>query len=320
MFDDCDLGQPGGCEWTIRYLWRWTNAFGRIDVIVLALMFACIVCVVAHVSFRYHSVRRTRDIDTGLLSQLVADLSAEAGLFHSIASTAPYLGLAGTCVGILSAFGAFAMEKHTLLLVTVTKVATALVPSVVAILVAVTATFSYNYLGTRIDLLHTEVGAEQGTPYFRVFRRFALLRRFSQLPAFGLLAAPALTLLVAAYLPFAFRPTPTGFRIELASSAWESDGDDRLVLHVTNTGKLFLNTEQENWNAFAGRLSEIYRTRGDNSLYLIADDGVPFQTVADAIDAARKNLDIRVRLIEPRTMNTHCPTDAAASSAHHGSR
>jgi|GEM_PF-6042270 len=318
MFDDCDLGQPGGCEWTIRYLWRWTNAFGRIDVIVLALMFACIVCVVAHVSFRYHSVRRTRDIDTGLLSQLVADLSAEAGLLHSIASTAPYLGLAGTCVGILSAFGAFAMEKHTLLLVTVTKVATALVPSVVAILVAVTATFSYNYLRTRIDLLHNEVGAGQGTRYFRVFRRLALLRRFSQLPAFGLLAAPALALLVAAYLPFAFLRTATGFRIELA--ACESDGDDRLVLHVTNTGKLFLNTEQENWNAFAGRLSEIYRTRGDNSLYLIADDGVPFQTVADAIDAARKNLDIRVRLIEPRTMNTHCPTDAAASSAHHGSR
>ena len=318
MFDDCDLGQPGGCEWTIRYLWRWTNAFGRIDVIVLALMFACIVCVVAHVSFRYHSVRRTRDIDIGLLSQLVADLSAEAVLLHSIASTAPYLGLAGTCVGILSAFGAFAMEKHTLLLVTVTKVATALVPSVVAILVAVTATFSYNYLRTRIDLLHNEVGAGQGTRYFRVFRRLALLRRFSQLPAFGLLAAPALALLVAAYLPFAFLRTATGFRIELA--ACESDGDDRLVLLVTNAGKLFLNTKQENWNGFAGHLSEIYRTRGNNSLYLIADDGVPFQTVADAIDAARKNLDIRVRLIEPRTMNTHCPTDAAASSAHHGSR
>jgi hypothetical protein len=46
------------------------------------------------------------------------------------------------------------------------------------------------------------------------------------------------------------------------------------------------------------------------TLYLIADDEVRFQTVADAIDIIQKrssSLDITVRLITPSAMNARCP-------------
>ena len=48
--EDCYPWQPGGCEWTIRYVWRWISSFGRLDVIVLALMLIYVFAVVIHVS------------------------------------------------------------------------------------------------------------------------------------------------------------------------------------------------------------------------------------------------------------------------------
>jgi hypothetical protein len=120
-----------------------------------------------------------------------------------------------------------------------------------------------------------------------------------------------------------------GFGIELASARCEYDGDDLLiVLHITDAGKLFLNTEQEDWNRLAGRLSETYSKRVQRTLYLVADDGVPFQILADAIDvvqntpaAVRSNsLNITVRLITPRTMNAQCPEPIVSGSSQHASR
>ena len=63
-------------------------------------------------------------------------------------------------------------------------------------------------------------------------------------------------------------------------------------------------------------LSKIYGSRVRRTLYVLADDGVPFQTVADAIDIVENanvephqavrmdKLDITVRLITPRAMDT----------------
>jgi MotA/TolQ/ExbB proton channel family len=113
--DDCYPWQPGGCVWTIRYLWRWMSSFGRLDVIVLALMLAYLFAVVIHVCCRYYVARRARGIDSAGRRTLAAVLNIEVGSLKSIAITAPYLGLAGTCVGILSAFGGVGMEKRIVL-------------------------------------------------------------------------------------------------------------------------------------------------------------------------------------------------------------
>src|SRR5258708_2913636 len=107
--------QTYGCE-SLRYLWRWTNLLERLDLMVLALMLALIVVVVVRVSYRYHLARCAGVIDTAregfhcARRKLATELRNDVGILNSIAFAAPYLGLAGTCVGILSAFRGTVMQ------------------------------------------------------------------------------------------------------------------------------------------------------------------------------------------------------------------
>jgi biopolymer transport protein ExbD len=322
--DDCYPWQPGGCEWTIRFLWRWMSSFGRVDVMVLALMLVCLFAVFIHVLWRYYLARRVQGIDIVGLRTLAAVLNIEMSSLKSVAITAPYLGLVGTCEGILSAFGGIGMEKHAAMVMIETRLAVALVPTAVAIPVAVLATYSYNCLRTRIDLLEGKVfdqGLQRGF-HFRGARRFPRTKRFSEVPAFGLLAAPALAFVIAVYMTFASFNTPKGFYVELASAGCEYDAVDRLiVLHITDAGKLFLNLEEEDRNNLASRLSAIYSMRQNRTLYLVADAGVPFQTVAGALEAVeniastvgpqadgmkKDKLDIKVRLVTPKVFDAGC--------------
>jgi len=294
------------------------SSVARLDVIVLALMLVYLFAVVIHIYYRYCLARRVPRVDSADSKKLVAVLNIKVGSLKSIALTAPCLGLAGTCFGILSAFGSVGMEKHAALLMITTRIALALIPTAVAIPVAVLATASYNYLCTRMDLLEGEVfeeGQERGRHFPRT-RRFPPTERFAELPALGLLAALGLTVLVKVFIPAAsFGRPPTGFYVELASARCE--GDDRLiVLHITNAGKLYLNLEQEDWNTLANRLSQIYSLRKHRTLYLLADADVPFQTVADTLDTVDK-LDIQVQLVTPKVFNTHCFLKPVATGSSH---
>src|SRR5882672_5669083 len=285
------------------------SSVGRLDVIVLALMLVYLFAVVIHVYYRYCLARRIPRIDSAESKKLVAVLNIKVGSLKSIALTAPCLGLAGTCFGILSAFGAVGMEKHAARAMIATRIALALVPTAIAIPVAVLATASYNYLCTRMDLLQGKVfeeGQERGSHFPRA-RRFPPTERFADLPAIGLLAALGLTVLVKVFLPSAsFDRPPTGFYVELASARCEYDGNSGLiVLHITDAGKLFLNQEQEDLSTLANRLSQIYRMRQNGTLDLLADVDVPFQTVADTLDTVDK-LGIKVRLVTPKMFDAGC--------------
>jgi biopolymer transport protein ExbD len=314
------------------------NWIVRLDVIVLALMLAYVVVVVTHVSYRCRSARRMGEIDNASSRKLAVDLSIEVGSLKSIACTAPYIGLAGTCLGIMSIFRGIAMEKHAAMVMMVTTIGAAFVATAAGILVAVPATCFYNYLCTRINLLESKVsnGEQQRGRHFWVTQRFPLTKRFSQLPAFALIAAPSLSILIAGYMTFASFHPRTGFGIELASARWEHDCNERLiVLHITDAGKLFLNQDQQDWSSLAGRLTEIYFVRVHRTLYLLADDGVPFQAVADALDTVENapvtvepqavgmgmdKLDITVRLVTPRALNPRCPQPVVTGSGKHTSR
>jgi biopolymer transport protein ExbD len=311
-----------------------------LDVIVLALMLVCVVVVVTRVFYRYYSARPVGEADSARRRKLAAVLSIELGSLKAIASSAPYLGLAGTCVGIMSGlgFGGIAMEKNAALALISSRIAVALFTTAAGVLVAVPAICSYNYLCTRKDLLESEVSKDppaQIRRYRQGARRLALAKRFSQLPAFALIAAPGLAVLVAVYTPYFAPREPTGLEVELGSTRCEDDGNNRfIVLHITDAGKLFLNQEQADWNSLGGRLSEIYSLRAHPTLYLLADDGVPFQTVADALDIVENipaegpmaagmeidKLDITLRLLTPRASATHCPQPVGTGSSQHASR
>jgi len=332
--------RPYDCEWSVGYLWHWMNWIVRLDIIVLTLMLTGVVVVVTRICYRYLVARHVREIDAASRWKLAAVLSIELGSLKAIASSAPYLGLAGTCVGIMSSLGFDgAMEKNTFLTMVAANMAAALATTAAGILVAVPATCSYNYLCTRKDLLESEVSNEppaQISQYRQGSGRFPLTKRFSQLPTFALIAAPGLAALVAVYMPYFAPREPTGLYIELAPSCREIDANDRTtVLHITDAGKLLLNAEQEEWNGLAGRLSEIYRVRAQRTLDFVADDGVPFQTVADALDIVENapvtagpqaaggelgELEITVRLITPRALNTRCAVPIVTGSSQHVSR
>lgn len=105
--NDCYPWQADGCEWTIGYLWRSMSTFGRLDVIVLALVLVYFFAIVIHVCCHYYLARRVQRIDSdGAGSKkLAAVLNVQVGSLKSIALAAPWLGLAGTCRGISSVFG-----------------------------------------------------------------------------------------------------------------------------------------------------------------------------------------------------------------------
>ncbi len=295
---------PYGCEWGIRYLWRWMSWIGRADIYVLALLLAYSVAVFLRVSWRYCLARRAGGIDSPGRRKLAADLSTAVSSLKSVAFTAPYLGLAGTCFGIMGVFRGFAMEVHAVRAMMASILAAALVTTTAGILVALPATCFYNYLCTRIDLLESDVFSESIV--------LPLRKRFSELPAFALIAAPSLAMAVAVFMSFASFRESKGLGVEVASARCDYEGNDRLiVLRIDNGGRLFLNSEQQNWNTLNSRLAEIYTLRVHRILYLSADDGVPFQTVADAIDIAANgggssSLNIAVRLITPKAANAPC--------------
>jgi hypothetical protein len=68
--------QPGGCEWSVGYLWRWMNGIVRLDVIVLALMLAGVAVVVTRISYRNLVARLDIQIDTTSKRKLAAVLSS----------------------------------------------------------------------------------------------------------------------------------------------------------------------------------------------------------------------------------------------------
>jgi biopolymer transport protein ExbD len=336
-----------GFEWSFRYLWRWMNWLQRLDVIVLALMLAHIVVVVIHVSYRYRLARRAeaREAASSAFQRgrrtLVADLSIEVGTLNSIALVAPYLGLAGTSIGILSGLRGIGLVAESALAAVIAAgvVPVALVTTVAGLLVAIPAAWSYNYLRTRIDLLESEISDDVPvgrSRHFRFAQKFPLAARFSKIP-FPLVAAPTLAILAGVvFMEYSSYQTPMGLHVGVVPDRCVDEGDDRpIVLRLTDAGKLFVNETQEDWNSLPEVLSKIYGSRVPRTLYLLAEDGVPFQTVADALDIVENakiephqavrtgahKLNITVRLITPKAMNTSCVLEPVAiGSGQHASR
>jgi biopolymer transport protein ExbB len=299
--------QTYGCEWIIGYLWRWTNLLERLALLGLALMFLHAVVVTVRVSCRYYSARRAEVTATSsqafqrVRRELVAKLNLSVDSLKSVASTAPYLGLAGTCLGIMGMFRGFEGSTHDFFVIFATEIEAAFMSTAAGLLVAVPAIMSYHCLRALIDSLEPtsrKLGAVQ---------RFPLAARFSKIP-FAVIAAPVLALCIAGFMTFSSFRISKGLVVGIASAHCGNDDDRIITLRITDTGKLFLNAEQEDWNRVATRLSEIYKFRVDRTLYLFVEDDVPFQAVADALDIVETSSPkISVRLVTPSARTALCP-------------
>lgn len=110
--------------------------------------------------------------------------------------------------------------------------------------------------------------------------------------------ALALGLMVSAeILVFALRDSrspKTGFNVPVVSP--------RIVmLHISSSGALAINSESVPYGQLAERLREIYGTGAEGFLYLFPEDNTAAQRIADVIDVVRRlhseNMNVQIRLV-----------------------
>lgn len=91
------------------------------------------------------------------LSSQEAALSHNLSILGTIASTAPYIGLFGTVLGILSAFDKIAQSGQTGAKVVAAPIAEALIATAIGLGVAIPAVMAYNYFSGRANDLALRV-------------------------------------------------------------------------------------------------------------------------------------------------------------------
>ncbi len=342
--------QTDACEWSIAYVWHSSDWVERGLFIALALMLAYTVFVLIRFSrCNYLARRESRAFveDSWCAVQrsqrtFVADLSRGLRTLKAIASTAPFLGLAGTSYWILGGlFFGYSGSPTRFFDLVEARTASSLLTAATAILVAIPAILTHNFLQARIERFGRDFSTSvpvgiasheepTGPRPFRLAQTFPLKERFSSLPPFALIAAPALASVALMFMALEPYERPTGLHVGLVPDRCVDEGDDRpIVLHLSDAGELSINQTQEDWNSLPEVLSKIYVSRVHRTLYVRADNSVPFQTLADAIDIVENanieshqavrmgtdKLDITVRLITPTAMNTGCALEPVAIGA-----
>ena len=86
-----------------------------------------------------------------------AELKRGLGGLATIGSTAPFVGLFGTVVGILNAFRGIAQEKATGLAAVAGGISEALVTTAIGLFVAIPAVMMFNYLTGRVEAFDVEM-------------------------------------------------------------------------------------------------------------------------------------------------------------------
>ena len=87
---------------------------------------------------------------------LANDLKSGLGLLATIGSTAPFVGLLGTTMGIVNAFTGMATAGGGMEAISA-GVAEALITTAVGLIVAIPAVWLYNYFSARLDTLFSEL-------------------------------------------------------------------------------------------------------------------------------------------------------------------
>ncbi len=313
-------------DWSIGHLLRCTFLMERLVLLGLALMLACVVVTFIVVAGQLHSARRAQstDLDHGRFRRkrrfLFAKLNIWIDALKSISVTAPYLGVAGTYLGLLDTYsiGGSGTWRSWMIWWALGEDA-ALLSTAAGLIVAILAIAIYNYLRSRLEALRSQIpkDSHHRGSHFHTAQSSRLGPRFS-----AIAIAPALALFVVSFANSGSFGPPTGFSVRIAPARCEIEGDRQIVLRVIDdpgrSPRLFINSEQTDWTTLESRLSMIYKLRARRVLYLFADDDVHFREVADAIDIVKntradvehndsEKLDISVRLVTPATMAARCP-------------
>lgn len=299
-------------SWNPGCIWCSWDYVERAISLCLALMFGCTIVVAVRFSRCYYLTRREvrslkQDDFLGVRRatlNFVVEMCPAIAMLRGIASAAPFLGLAGTCYGFLADFDGLRASAVGRV---VTPFADVPIWTAAGILVAVPAAVLYNSLRTRIEAFRSQFPSSRvgnnGLGSLQAAQSLPLKARFSCIPAYAVMAAPLMACVVVAYLVITPYPDSKGLRVNLGTSICQYDR--RILLQIDADGVPSINMERTDWKMLPTQLSAIYASSEIQELYLYADESLPFQTVADAIDIARKpavgrnSYKIRVILITP---------------------
>ena len=88
---------------------------------------------------------------------VLAEFKRGSGVLGTVGSTAPFVGLLGTTVGIVNSFQAMAMGGASGLSGIMAGIAEALIATAFGLLVAIPAVWAYNYFTTKVENLSVEM-------------------------------------------------------------------------------------------------------------------------------------------------------------------
>jgi len=98
-----------------------------------------------------------RAVERQMLLELT-DFKRGLGILATVGSTAPFVGLLGTCMGIVAAFNAMSSQGASGGLAGIAGgIAEALITTALGLLVAIPAVWFYNYFTTKIEYLTAEM-------------------------------------------------------------------------------------------------------------------------------------------------------------------
>ncbi len=93
-------------------------------------------------------VALTREIET---------LEGRLGFLATVGSSAPFIGLFGTVIGIMTSFQAIAASKNTSLAVVAPGIAEALLATAIGLLAAIPAVIAFNKLSSEVSKIETQL-------------------------------------------------------------------------------------------------------------------------------------------------------------------
>jgi biopolymer transport protein ExbB/TolQ len=94
---------------------------------------------------------------------VTAELAKGLETLRTVASLAPFVGLGGTCVGILNSFREIGMQKDAARSMIASLIAEALVITAFGLCVAILAVWFHNYLSRRVEILVSEMLQAEAT-------------------------------------------------------------------------------------------------------------------------------------------------------------
>jgi biopolymer transport protein ExbB/TolQ/biopolymer transport protein ExbD len=328
---DHNLRQTYGNEQIVRQMWGAADLVEYFIFFTLALMLVYTVFVTARFFRRYLPARRESSADLALASQrckkdLIAELSRGVETLRSIAFAAPFLGLAGTCYGMLCLFfRAFLVSKSLAISAISLELSAALVATTAGLIVSIPAAVCYNVLRTRLEKFEGSCFnpfLSRTTRSYGFAQTLPLRRRFMGLPAFALIGAPTLAILIPMFLLSQNR-VPLGLHVHLLKIGASDHDLPPIVVTVMKKSTnglptIYVNSKETTWNDLSHTLRSQLEVRPHWIVYVEGEDDAWWQDVANAIDAARGlHAEVVLLTTAARLDRTHLPEANTTERARH---